>query len=416
MKFKVLSMLFCSLVILAKAEDNDSIQDWGLQFTVNPAIVPKMDKEIKEILINKNVVTVGAQFRKVSLPYQQDVYARDFGFPTFVYGINYNFYNNIKFHRDENAHLGLGEPVDYYSTLGNSVSAYASFERPFVRKKHWEFDYAFNMGMGYSHIKYNPKNQVDNLMIGGHLLIYFGAGLHATYRFLKDWGVKAGVDFNHHSTGTLGRPNKGSNAIGPMFALVYYPYYDKLLQTDEFMADRTFNKSKYLNFSVNVGLNTLYEDWVHTQFDTSPDSPDYRTNDFKYYTVYTLQADYMYRYARRWASGIGLDLYYLSYMNHIKNMDESKGYNDKHSPVSVGISAKHETFYHNLSLATSLGYYIFRQQGHKGKQVEMPFYETVGLKYHFDRLNGMTVGAFVRAHAFKADHTGISVSYPIQLK
>jgi len=409
-------LLLFSYADILFAEENDTIKNWGAQLTVNPAVIPTMDKEVKEFIVNHNVVTIGAQLRKVTTPQQQDPYAHDFGYPTFAFGLNYNFYNNIKFHREDSPSLGLGKAVDYYSTLGNSISAYASFERPFFRNKHWEIDYAFNMGLGYSHLKYNPINQVDNLMIGSHVLIYFGAGLHATYRIHRDWGVKAGIEFNHHSSGTLGRPNKGANAVGPTIALVYYPYYNQILQTDNFKINTDFKKSKYLNFSVNVGLKTLYEDWVKTQYNTPPELPDYRTDDFKYYTVYTLQADYMSRYARRWASGVGLDIYYLSFMDHVKKLDKQSGYTDKHSPISIGISGKHEVFYHNLSLAMSLGLYVFRQQGHKAKSIEQPFYETVGLKYHFQNINGLTLGAFVRAHAFKADFTGLSVSYPFKIK
>ncbi len=399
-----------------RAEINDSIKNWGVQFTANPALIPTMDAEIREIIHNHNVFTAGMQFRKVSTPEQQDPFAHDFGYPTFAIGINYNFYNNIKFHRQDGPSLGMGKAVDYFSTLGNSISAYASFERPLLRNNRWEVDYAFNIGVGYSRLKYNPENQVDNLMIGSNVLIYFGAGMHATYRIHHDWGIKAGIDFNHHSSGTLGRPNKGSNAIGPMLALVYYPYYQKLLDKDKFNNSQEFKQTKYLNFSVDIGLKTLYEDWVQTQFNTPPGEKDYRTDDFKYYTVYTLKADYMKRYARRWASGFGIDLYYLSYMDHVRKMDHHNGYSDKHSPISIGFSGKHEVFYHNLSLAMSLGVYLFKQHGHKAKNVEQPFYETIGLKYHIPELNGLALGAFVRAHAFKADQTGISISYPLQLK
>lgn len=417
MKSRVVLILLAIMSNIAslRAEENDSVKNSGFQIAVNPAVVPTMDAEVREFLHNKNVVTLGAQYRIVSTPQQQDPYAHDFGYPTFAFGLNYNLYNNVKLHREDGPSLGLGKAVDYNSKLGNSFAAYASFERALLRNKRWEIDYAFNMGVGYSKHKYDPDTEVDNLMIGSHVLIHFGAGLHATYRIFKDWGIKAGVDFNHLSSGTLGRPNKGVNAVGPMMAVVYYPYYDDLLKKDLFKANLDFNKTSYLNFSLNVGFKTLYEDWIETQFKTPPGQPGYRTDDFKCYTVYTLQADYMRRYARRWASGIGIDLYYLSYMDYVRRLDHSYNYPEKHSPLSIGISGKHEVFYHDLSLAMSLGFYLFRQEGHRAKKVEQPFYETVGLKYHFNKWNGLTLGAFVRAHAFKADQTGISLSYPIAL-
>ena len=401
----------------ASSADNDSIPDnpIGVQITANPCWVPTSDRQIKGLVVQNGALTLGTQLKFPTLPKHNDEYARDFGFPVFAMGINYNFYNHVKFHRGEDSnYLGNATPVDYWSTLGNSLSVYASFQRAIFRTQKWEFDYEFNIGLGFNSLKYNKYTQVDNHMISSNVNIYFGAGTHITYRIFPDWGIKFGLDFNHHSSGTLKRPNKGSNTIGPMVGLVYYPYYEEQLKTNADIAKKKFDKKSYLNFSCDVGCKTLYEDWNYTQFRLYPDDEDFRTNDFKLYTMYTLQADYMRRWQRRYASGFGLDLYYLSYINHVKNLDKQFGYSEKHSPISVGISGKHEVFYHQLSLAMSFGLYLFRQAGHKAKEVEQPFYETIGLKYHFPKFYDIALGAYVRAHAFKADHTGISISVPVK--
>lgn len=409
-------LIFSSFFTSSIAEETDSLRHWGMQLEVNPCWVPTMDKQIKDLVKTNGAATLGLQFSRATLPADNDLFAADFGYPTFAFGLNYNIYNHVKLYRDAGGDLGLGKPVDYQSTLGNSLSAYASFERPFFRNKHWEADYAFNIGLGFSRLKYDKESQVDNLMISSNVLIFFGAGFHATYHLSDDWGIKAGVEFNHHSSGTITRPNKGSNTVGPMIGLVYTPYYAEQLKVSGVKPTGDFEKSKYLNFSLNVGMKTLYEDWLQTQFWTLPEDESYRTNDFKHYVSYAFQADYMSRYARRWASGIGLDFYYLSYMNHVRDLDKQNGYSESHSPFSLGISGKHEVFFHNISLSMSLGFYLFRQHGHKAKEVEQPFYETIGVKYHVPKWNNIAFGAYVRAHAFKADNTGLSISCPIFLK
>lgn len=406
-------MMASAIAFTAIAEENDTLPHWGAQLTVNPSVVPTMDREIKELVQRNGALTIGGQLRHVSLPSDGDLYAQDYGYPTFIFGANYNVYNHVNLHRDENADLGKGMPVDYNTALGNSFSFYAGFERAFFRTPRWEADYQFNIGLGLSHRKYNRHTQVDNLMISSNVSIYFGAAFHATYRFAKDWGLKGGIEFNHHSSGTLARPNKGSNTIGPTIGIVYYPYYEELLKAPQYKKTTEFTPSDYWNFTVNAGLCTLYQDWLKTQFETEPTDPDYRSNDFRHYAVYSLQADYMRRHHRRWASGVGLDLYYLTYMNHIREMDRGNG--TRHCPLSIGISAKHEAFYHNISLAMSFGFYALRLVGKSAGKVEQPFYETIGLKYHFPKLNNIALGAYVRAHAFKADHTGISLSVPIYL-
>lgn len=416
-KFKLLFLaLFCYFFNAAFAEVNDTIKHWGGQFMANPCFVPTMDPQIKELVAKNGAITLSAQLRHVSLPKDMDPFAQDYGFPTFYAGINYNLYNHVRLHRDADGDLGMGQPVDFDSKLGNALSIYAGFERAFFRNYRWEADYAFNIGLGFTNKKYDRITSPDNLMISSYMTIYFGAAFHATYRFASDWGVKAGIEFNHHSSGTLKRPNKGSNTVGPTIGLVYYPYYDELLKKDQYRQSLPFDKSKYWNVSANVGFCTIYEDWLQTQFKTPMDDPAYRSNSFSKYAVYSISADYMSRYARRWASGVGIDLYYLSYMDRVKELDNLNGYHKSHSPISVGISGKHDVFYHNLSLSMSLGFYVFRQSGHKAKEVEQPFYETIGLKYHFPKLNNIALGAYVRAHAFKAHNTGISISCPIYIQ
>ena len=412
----LITCFFCLIVSYLAAEENDTVFHWGGQFMVNPCIVPTMDSQIKDLVVKNGGVTFSAQLRHVSLPSSQDPYAQEYGYPTFYAGVNYNLYNRIQLHRDENGDIGMGQPVDFNSHLGNSLSVYAGFERAFFRNPRWEANYAFNIGLGFTDKKYDRNKSPDNLMISSFMQIYFGAAFHATYRFAKDWGLKAGIEFNHHSSGTLKRPNKGSNTFGPTVGIVYFPYYDELLKADRYKRFVPFEKSKYWNISANVGLCTIYEDWVQTQFKTPMDSPDFRANSYSKYAVYTISADYMSRYARRWASGVGVDVYYLSYMDRVRELDNLNGYHKNHSPISVGISGKHDVFYHNLSLSMSLGFYVFRQSGHKAKEVEQPFYETIGLKYHFPKFNNISIGAYVRAHALKAHNTGLSVSCPIYIK
>ena len=79
-----------------------------------------------------------------------------------------------------------------------------------------------------------------------------------------------------------------------------------------------------MEFSVGSGAKTLLEDWQHTQFHTNPADPNYRTSKFSVYGAFSLQTDIMYRYARRWASGLGVDVFYGDYANHIAQTDTHK--------------------------------------------------------------------------------------------
>lgn len=127
-----------------------------------------------------------------------------------------------------------------------------------------------------------------------------------------------------------------------------------------------------------------------------------------------LQANVMCRYARRWASGFGADVFYGSYSHRVEELDQLHGITDvSHSPWSVGLAAKHEAFYHNLSLAMSLGVYLYREMGSSAKEIEKPYYERIGIHYAMPRLGGLKVGANVKAHLTKADYTELVVTVPI---
>ena len=409
MRIALVFLLFAGLPVYA--EERDTLSRWGGSVSIQPTTVVGLDHYVRMWLKRKRSFSLEGQLLHVSLPADSDAYAADYGYPTLSLGIKYAV-NRVTMHREENQEWGLLEPVDYESRLGNILSVYGSFARPFFRTRHWEVDYTLSFGLAYAHRKYALGDNADDEFIGSRWLIYFGAGLHATCRIAQNWGLKAGVEFFHHSNGALNRPNKGANYLGPSLALVYYPYYEKLLD-NKIRYSPCFRKYWYMNLTLGMGAKTLDEDWQRTQFQTSPREPDYRRSRFHVYTAYSVRADLMYRHARRWASGVGADLFYGTYSRHIAEMDAAAGV--RHSPWSFGLSAKHAVFYHNLSLDMSLGYYLYREMGTGAKALEKPYYEHIGLHYTLRALRNLTVGINIKAHLTKADLTELVVSYPVKL-
>ena len=123
----------------------------------------------------------------------------------------------------------------------------------------------------------------------------------------------------------------------------------------------------------------------------------------------------MYRYARRWASGVGFDVFYGRYTDDVKEMEKNWKQADKYSRWSLGIAAKHEVFYHQWSIAMSIGWYLYRHQGFKPEALEQPYYERVGLYYTFSHFGNLRVGFNVKAHRTRADYTEMCLSIPIVL-
>ena len=99
----------------------------------------------------------------------------------------------------------------------------------------------------------------------------------------------------------------------------------------------------------------------------------------------------------------------------MEELDQQAGSTLRHSPFSFGLAAKHEAHYGRLSLAVSLGVYLYRRMGANAKINETPYYERIGLHYALPWFNGLTVGVNVKAHKTKADLTEVVVGVPIRL-
>ncbi len=411
----ILLIAFVYVATQAKAIEKDSIRHWGFTVSVMKSEIIALDKNQRKYLKEKENGSVALELNHINLPSDHDSYAKDFNYPSLSIGLRYTMNNRVRFHRTPDLAWDKIEEVPYDSRLGNTLSLYGTFQRAIHRNKHWETSYSLSGGVGYTNKWYNINNNIDNDFIGTPVLIYFGAGIHQTYRFAREWGVRASLEFVHHSNGALYRPNKGSNCVGPSVGIVYYPYYETFIREHGSFKSAPFKKFLYLDITAGIGAKTLVEDWQITQFRTPKTDPNYRTGDFKRYATYSLQANLMYRYARRWASGIGIDAFYNTYAPHIEQLEQKEGNNIDCKPWSFGIAGKHETFFHNLSVNVALGTYLYRRMGSIDRELGGRIYERIGVNYSFPSLNGLKLGINVKAHTTKADFTELVITYPFRL-
>lgn len=407
-----LFLLCAGAPLPAQAAASDSLVRWQGEVQVSPARALATDEYVKRWLEKRRSLSLDARLMHVTLPADSDAFARDFGYPQMGVGLKLGL-NDVTMHRSGD--WGQAENVPYTSHLGNTITLYGLFQRPWLRLRHFSFDYSLAFGFTYCRKKYDKTDNIDDELIGTHINIYCNLGTHATWYFAPQWGLRAGVEFFHHSNGALNRPNKGANFFGPVVGLAYEPQREVLLGARSRHLPAPFRPYWYLNFALGVGAKTLDEDWQKTQFNTPKDAPDYRTEHFRLYAAYALQADVMRRYARRWASGMGVDLFYGSHAPHIRALDAAAGSRERVSPWSVGVAAKHEVYYHNLSLAMSFGLYLYRQMGVSAKALEQSYYERIGIHYALPSLRGLTVGVNVKAHRTKADFTEVVLALPVRL-
>ena len=402
-----------SINVTAEVKDSLSIAKMEIEFRYIPAQTLTLDKEPRIWTKTKDTHSWAAQ---INVTPTKNAYAHDYNYPTFSFGLRYHLNHGTTMHRDDP--WGEAQPVNYTSKLGNFLTLYGTFNRPLYRSKHWQWGYYLGTGIAYTSLKYNQKNDIDNEYIGSHLNIYFNAGLYGQVKIAKEWSVKGGLDFAHHSNGAMARPNKGANYLGPFVGLVYEPQQatSPIIKRNT-EATQPFQKYWFTEFTLGLGGKTLLEEWLQTQFNTPQGQPDYRKEHFTYYGAYSFHTHLLYRYARRWASGVGVGLFYGEYAHRIARMDKENGHTDeKHSPWSASIEARHEVYYGNVSVRLTLGYYLYRHMGYSANHgLEYPYHEQVGVFYSFPKLKGLTLGFSVNAHATKADFTELQLSIPVRL-
>ncbi len=420
-KITIARTVLAAAVFIASASGRcvaaDSLQwkRWGGVVAVMPGKAIVMDRYQRLWQKGRDNVAAALEVGYTPLPADSDAFARDYGYPTVSVGVRCHWNHGVTMHKSQSETWGLAEEVDYDSQMGNALSLYATFTRPVLHTRHWMADYSLSFGTTYSHRKYNKQNNIDNELIGSRWLIYFGAGLHLTWRVARSWGLRTGVEYYHHSNGALNRPNKGANFVAPTLGVVYMPAYDQMVDTCRRVPRTAFKPYWYVNLTAAVGGRTLEEDWKKTQLYTQPGDPDYRTEHFRLYAAYALSADVMCRYQRRWASGVGVDVFYGTYASHLRDVNATLGYTKKVTPWSIGIGGKHEVFWHQFSLSMALGVYVYRHMGQLSSQFEKPYYERIGVHYTFKHLGGLQIGANVKAHWTKADYTEVSVGWPFRL-
>lgn len=414
MRQLLLIWMFTVFADVYGATSADSLRHVGWTFMAGPAWQIAMDEYEQKWLHGKRAFSIGGEINYSALPNDSDAFAQDYGYPTLSVGAKLSLNNGVTMRRVADEAWGKAQMVDYDSHLGDILSVYGAFARPLLRSGRWRIDYVLRAGIGYGPHKYNTHNNIDNELIGSRFTIYMGGGVVASWLFADEWSIKAGLLYGHHSNGALNRPNKGENHVGPMVGLSYTPY--ERVQRKQVQADtQPFHRYWYGNVRLGFGGKTLLEDWHLTQFGTEPGAPRYRTDKFCLYAAYSAQMDLMYRYARRWASGIGVDVFYGSYYKRVRKLDEAAGNNVSHSPWSVGIAARHEAYYHRLSVDMAVGLYLFRQMGYNAKEIEKPYYERIGLFYTFPKMNHIKLGCSVKAHLTKADYTELIVSVPFRI-
>ena len=355
-------------------------------------------------------VAVGIQTN----PENKNPYAEAFGFPLINIGMSIARTSNFQF----------SDPTHF----PDLYSIYGSFERSILKTKYVSAGYLLNFGATYNPGRYDPVNNPSNNWLSSPFMAYFGAGVFGKVHIGKRWEAGVNVMFRHFSNGRLALPNEALNAIGVgIFARYRLSDYEYDKYTKKYNFERNWNKGMQYMIVFGGGVHTCMAEWnAYVESEPDPVKKAEAVASLKAHPKFSLSFDAVYRYSMRYATGLGLDLFYSTNMDALEKsdrvfygdeaVDNSPGYN----PLSVGIAVVQEVYWRNFAVHVAIGAYPYRHKGVNGAEAKAAgdrergwHYEKAGIRYYFPKLGDTFVGFAIKSHSIKAEYLEFSIGVRI---
>lgn len=360
-----------------------------------------------------NLKTYGYMTYEAALGFQTNpedscAYAHAFGYPMISVGFSLATMGDFKFHD--------------HTDLPNLYSVYGSFERTLIRKKQASFGYQLDFGLSYNPGRYDPVNNPGNNWLSFPVMAYFGAGAFAKLHLGKRWEIGADLMFRHYSNGRLALPNEALNALGGgLFARYRLSDYDHTRYKGVTGRKAEFDRGMQYAIVLGGGIHTCMAEW-NAYVETEPDPSAKQEVKLKKHPKLSVSFDALYRYSLRYATGLGIDVFYSSNMDELEKADrivygdESVDNCPGYAPISVGIAFVQEVYWKNLAVHVAVGAYPYRKKGVNGPEAEAMgdrergwHYEKAGLRYYMPKLGDTFVGFAIKSHSIKAEYLEFSV-------
>lgn len=393
--FTIVTILLLMMFSLASAQE--------VSYSVHGAegILIKKDESMSQLIKTQSSGYYGVSVMWKAKGDSAGIDDEMWGRPTIEGGLMLGDFVSVKLHRENHECM---KNVGYFSGLGYMITPFAAFRRSLIRSRGFDAGYKFENGLGISTRPYDVSSNVENEIIGSRVSVFIGMGLFATWRISKNVSLGVDATFRHYSNGKLNQPNVGINTVDLGVKAAYTLEPDTCVRRTYVSG---FNKDfkKHLYADVNVGWcpQTLLPDW---KYDWNQ-PPENRRNSFDCYNAWSTSAAMMWRYSKKYASGIGFDYTYIPFTDEIlaseNKLECSVDY--KLSPHVMGISLHHEAFYKNMSMHCSLGYFLQKRLGSVADENQERYYETVGLRWYMPFFSSKAyLGYNINACAIKANY------------
>ena len=417
MKFRTLSVLALLFLftVLAQAQTSDKKAS-NLVFSASGWYGVDIELLRPIEMTHNGYMTYEASVGFQTDPSDKCAYAQAFGFPMLSVGVSVANMGDFKF-------------VDN-SRFPALYAVYGSFERSLFRRQHFSCGYQMDFGLSYNSERYDPVAVPANNWLSSPVMAYFGAGVFAKAHFGKHWEIGANAMFRHFSNGRTGLPNEALNALGAgLFARYRLAEYTPEKYAKAEKVKKEFKKGMQYMVAVGAGIHTCQAEWNVLSYDNYlAEQPGSRTPSkedaaaLRAHPKFSLSFDATYRYSLRYATGIGVDMFYSSNMDELEAADRIL-YGDAavdacpgYSPISLGLAVVQEVYFRNFAVHVAIGAYPYRHKGVNDKALNDKFddrergwhYEKAGFRYYFPKLGDTFLGFAIKSHSIKAEYLEFS--------
>lgn len=318
--------------------------------------------------------------------------ARLYGFPRFGIGFSYANLSPLECRGS--------------SRMGDSYALYMHLDREFLQWGIFSAGYNIEYGIGLMTHYYDRYENYWNKLYGGPIANHAELGLFSRLQVSEHLAFRAEVNYRHKSSGRLYVPNSGLNAISCALG-VHYAVGEHTLKPGgrrpaEDLLDKRFRVAVFAGGGVHRCMAEFKADF---EFPKEERQPSY-TPWFKG----SVGAEVNWRYARRTATGVQMEFFYLSNTEALRRADDILygPAERKYSPFAAGIGLTQDLYYGSFTAGVGVGAYLFRQVGQHEDHGRL--YQKVTLRYFPPALKRVFAGIAIRTHLFsQADYMELSI-------
>jgi len=285
--------------------------------------------------------------------------------------------------------------------MSNIYNVYGFVDRPMIRTDLLTFQYTLELGAGFTSGVWDPVTNAGNQVVGSIMTAHLGLGLEVLFNLPHNQELGIGLYYIHNSNGSTRMPNRGYNGI-ELAANYKYNFREKPAPiTVEALKDTTKARAAMSpRLTYGKGFNVD----VYASGSVSCLASEHYFKNCKNCSVYprfAFGADVMYRYARRFGSGLGVDVFYTpkSVSDKLEQLNDElySGSEHNYQPVSAGLCAIQEFYYRNLTFRMGMGIYLYNRDGFNYNRIT---YQTMALRYYIPKAGNIFVGLGLKAHRF----------------